>query len=434
MDEFEPYVLRVEWLARQVLNMNDLRSSREEILETLDGRVTKELRAVIPVATLRKMGAFFTSPALATKLLRPLGNQLKRRTTILDPACGAGDLLLACARDLPMGKDLETTLVKWGKILRGFDISAQFVRVTKARLLLLAVERGAKVGSYKPKMDSLFENIRVIETLGAKDAFLGANLIVVNPPYGTLPAPSTCSWAAGDVSQAALFIEKLVVDAVSGTDILAILPDVLRTGSRYARWRSHIEQHATVNFVENIGLFDEFTDIDVFITHMSVGENSRKRKRSWWRSRTRLVQSSEKIADFFDVNVGSVVPYRDAHKGPVYPYLDVHELPKWTTYQPGSATRRFSGTTFTPPFVVVRRTSRPGDSYRAVGTLIIGKSPVAVENHLMVLKPLDGSLTRCQELLRILRSESTNAWLNERIRCRHLTVTSLSELPWWKNE
>jgi len=37
----------------------------------------------------------------------------------------------------------------------------------------------------------------------------------------------------------------------------------------------------------------------------------------------------------------------------------------------------------------------------------------------------------CRELLRSLKDERTTHWLDERIRCRHLTVAALDELPWW---
>jgi hypothetical protein len=47
------------------------------------------------------------------------------------------------------------------------------------------------------------------------------------------------------------------------------------------------------------------------------------------------------------------------------------------------------------------------------------------------LIPHDLSLESCKELILRLRSMETDEWLNERIRCRHLTVSALNELPWW---
>jgi hypothetical protein len=86
-----------------------------------------------------------------------------------------------------------------------------------------------------------------------------------------------------------------------------------------------------------------------------------------------------------------------------------------------------------PPFVAIRRTSRPGDRHRAIGTLITALQPVAVENHLIALRPKDGTVKACRELLYSLKDDRTTHWLDERIRCRHLTVAALNELPWWHN-
>jgi hypothetical protein len=66
---------------------------------------------------------------------------------------------------------------------------------------------------------------------------------------------------------------------------------------------------------------------------------------------------------------------------------------------------------------------------RAVATLVRGEGTVAIENHLIVLLPKDGRLKTCAKLLDSLKHENTTKWLNERIRCRHLTVSALSQLP-----
>jgi hypothetical protein len=58
---------------------------------------------------------------------------------------------------------------------------------------------------------------------------------------------------------------------------------------------------------------------------------------------------------------------------------------------------------------------------------------VAIENHLLVLRPKDDSPKTCEELLGLLSLQRTNEWLNRRIRCRHLTVGALADLPWWRS-
>ena len=80
--------------------------------------------------------------------------------------------------------------------------------------------------------------------------------------------------------------------------------------------------------------------------------------------------------------------------------------------------------------MVVRRTSRPGDKYRAVGTVIRGHGLVAVENHLLVLRPKDRTVASCDRLLAVLKDAAANEFLDRRIRCRHLTVSALRDLPW----
>ena len=91
--------------------------------------------------------------------------------------------------------------------------------------------------------------------------------------------------------------------------------------------------------------------------------------------------------------------------------------------------RRFEGKTHKPPFVAIRRTSRPEHPYRAAATIIGGDGPVAVENHLIVCEPRDGRLTTCRTLLKQLKSDRVNQHLNTRIRCRHLTVGAVAAIP-----
>jgi hypothetical protein len=91
--------------------------------------------------------------------------------------------------------------------------------------------------------------------------------------------------------------------------------------------------------------------------------------------------------------------------------------------------RRFSGRCVEPPFVAVRRTSRPGEPTRARPAVVTGAEPVAVDNHLLVVRPHDGALDACHELAAWLRKPESTNWLDEHYRCRHLTVGALKSLP-----
>ena len=165
---------------------------------------------------------------------------------------------------------------------------------------------------------------------------------------------------------------------------------------------------------------------------MTITSSPNKQTNNQWWNLTGIVKSLRVIGDLFTVAVGPVVPHRNPKKGKWYPYIHPRLLPSWTTINVDNAIkkRRFNGTVFKPPFVVIRRTSRPSDSNRAIASIIKGKSYVAVENHLIVCKPKSGCLDDCHKLLKLLKLDFTNEWLNKRIRCRHLTVTAIREIPW----
>jgi hypothetical protein len=85
----------------------------------------------------------------------------------------------------------------------------------------------------------------------------------------------------------------------------------------------------------------------------------------------------------------------------------------------------------TPPFVVVGRTNRPrvGPGSRLYGTIVRGHRDVAIENHLLVLEPHDRTLRGCRAVVEVVESSRATKFLDERLRCRHLTVGAVREIP-----
>lgn len=435
MKAFEAYVSELEALVYRIASQSKSTASDQlRIHAALDGEPSAKLREMIPIRILRDNGAFFTNTKLAKKLIATIQNQLVDGAFVTDLACGTGNLLTACAYHLPITGNVDDTLELWGKYLAGMDLFDEFIRATKARLALVALERGTNSSSGKICLEEAFPQIKIGDAFEQTELVAKAECIPLNPPFTTTSASSDCEWATGKVSTAAVMLERCVRHAKSGAQIVAILPEVLRTGSHYLRWRRTIESMARVQSVEVVGLFDAWTDVDVFILRLTVGQSHDKPTDDWWRSNQKIKVRDTRVADLFDVRVGPVVPYRDPHLGKWYPYIHAHELPVWKAVHVDDSFshRRFLGTTFVPPFVVLRRTSRPGDKHRAVATVIRGKRAVAVENHLVVLKPKHDSLKLCMDALEKLRHSDTSVWLNERIRCRHLTVSSIGEIPWWK--
>jgi hypothetical protein len=78
---------------------------------------------------------YFTPPVLADRLIRPLGQPLP--TPILDPACGAGDLLLRAAARRPVATHSGKTARSWDRSLAGVDLDPVFIRIARARLAIL---------------------------------------------------------------------------------------------------------------------------------------------------------------------------------------------------------------------------------------------------------------------------------------------------------
>ncbi len=399
---------------------------RLQRLAALDGEASAELRRVITLKRLRDNGAFFTQSGLARSATRHLPKRLPN--VFFDPACGAGDLLIAAARRLPLRDSLSSTLHLWGRKLSGRDKHEEFIRATKARLVLLAMERLKIVRAPPSRLPRrLFPLISAGEGLNARRGYQRAECVLLNPPFCASPAPKGSKWAAGNVTSAAIFVQEALRLSKPGTRIIAILPEVLRTGSRYAKWRARVSEQCLIKSVDTCGVFAASVDIDVFILTGVKEKNPFRRVTDVWHRAKRTTDRT--VGDAFEVHVGAVVPHRHKKRGPLSPYIHAKSLPRWQEVTSLDEIRRFKGTLFAPPFVALRRTSRVEDAHRAVATIVLAGTPVAVENHLLVCKPKNGSVGRCRELARRLKSGEINTFLNERIRCRHLTVTAVRELP-----
>ncbi len=428
---FGQYARSLESLAGGLLKAQGAMRESCIVKQALNGQPAEKLRDSISLADRRAKGIFFTGAKLARRVSHQLLSEVPPNAVVADIGCGAGDLVLACARRLPLGSDIDETLQMWGDQLMGFDVHSEFIRITKARLVLLAISRGATIqDSLIPDMRDVFPAIREEDFLTCPHGIKRATHVIINPPYNELAAPSDCVWGNRKVSAAAVFVDACISNVCPGTRIAAILPDVLRSGSYYEKWRQHIDSMSEDLQITMHGQFDKWTDVNVFTLTLSKSNSKASIRRTWWKSVRRPHEG--KVGDRFTVHVGPVVPHRHPEKGQSIAYLHARSLPPWKTIKEINARRRFKGTLFEPPFVAVRRTSRPGDK-RAIATIVTGKHEVAVENHLIVLLPNKKTIAECKKLLGVLRNSLTDQWLNKRIRCRHLTVGALKDIPWWRD-
>jgi len=415
MAEFIDYVVTLEQMA-----LTGHPSPELEFAPALDGEAGRELTRLVSLRIRRSYGAFFTGSDFAVRLIQ----HVPSAKTYFDPSVGAGDLLLSAARRLPVRRSLRATLNCWSRLLGGHDLHGEFVRATKARLVLMARNLGVFTEALPPAcLRKIFPGITVADALKTSEAELPYGAILMNPPYSARRARRLCPWASGKINAAALFVERYLKRAKPGATLVAILPEVLRSGSFYDRWRTHIAAHASSLATESLGLFGANADVDVFLLCLTKKANGEKSVR--WRKAMAVGLS---LGDKFDVSVGAVVPHRDRKVGTLRRFLDAKTAPSRGIVRRVKQRRKFLGRVDHPPFVTVKRTSRPGDKQRAIPTLVIGTKPVAVENHLIVCKPKDGTIESCVKLHRQLQSPAVTRWLNSTMRCRHLTVEAVRSI------
>jgi hypothetical protein len=427
--QLSPFSSYQEYVSRLQMLMEDTGRGTEwdkQVFAALNGQAVVELQRLVSLEARRKYGAYFTGTKLSEQMLAKCAFQIGERT-FYDAACGMGDLLLAAAKKLPLAATLSETLIQWGEKLAGTDLHAEFIEGAKIRLVLLAYYRHQTTETLDGSLDDFFPQIQVGDGLVEENAFQRAMTILLNPPFGIVESPDDCTWAGGRISEAAMFIVTALERSQPGTELLAILPEVLRSGSFSALWRERVSELAEVHLVEPYGIFDESADVDVFILRLvRRAEDSPSRRKQW---PAHITTRSTTVADYFDVHVGRVVPHRDPEQGPEYPYIHPRSMPIWTVMRDFDEMRRHEAVAYQAPFVAIRRTSRPGHPYRATATVIAGRQIIAVENHVIVCIPQDRTLKSCLELMRQLKTSATNDFLNKRIRCRHLTVGSVEEIP-----
>ncbi|MEQ1852738.1 MAG: hypothetical protein ABMA01_14240, partial [Chthoniobacteraceae bacterium] len=121
--DYEAYVSTLQRLACEPRTADawDART-----VAALDGQASTELRRVIPLATRRQFGAFFTGSTLAERLIAHCG-PMDARSVLHDASLGMADLLIAGARRLPLGRTLPETLRRWGRQLTGTDLHREFI-------------------------------------------------------------------------------------------------------------------------------------------------------------------------------------------------------------------------------------------------------------------------------------------------------------------
>src|SRR5437867_9866073 len=110
---YRAFVSELRGLTRQARDGGDW---DERAAAALNGKASAELRRATSLETRRRFGAFFTGTELSARLLSHCAS-FDETSVAYDPACGMGDLLLAAAKKLPLGRTLADTLRGWSRQL-----------------------------------------------------------------------------------------------------------------------------------------------------------------------------------------------------------------------------------------------------------------------------------------------------------------------------
>lgn len=412
---------------RDYLELDDKSRDSDALREMVDlDLIDTVLRKCLPIEDMREAGSFFTGSTLAKATLDSFTIPVNSEAVVLDPTCGAGNLLIVCSRELEVKTTLSSTLEIWGKVLWGFDIHESFIEATKLRLIVEALYRGAR------KDCSIEHAFNLLNRIQCKNAMLveadelkQVTHVIMNPPFSDWASPRENYWKKGKVNAAGVIFDKYLRTLPKGCLVSAILPDVLRSGSRYGGFRYFANSRLTAS-CKIWGRFNTKTDVDVFLLIGSISELTKSEIQ--WHEK---LNEYTKLSDKYDVRIGPLVAYRDPEEGDEYPYFHPKNCPTWGKIDTKDVKerRKFKGRVCKAPFVAVKRTSSPSDRFRAAATIINVKGAVAVENHMIVITPKSGKLKDCKELIKVLRSQSTNDFLNDRARMRHLTVGAVKDIP-----
>ncbi|UVL97983.1 N-6 DNA methylase [Pseudomonas atacamensis] len=402
--------------------------SSNRAIEFVEGEADVAVEKLVPYETRSEQGIFFTADDITVKIVNSLAAEVAVEKSFFDPSCGAGNLLLGIAKSYPIKKNLNRTIEYWSKKFGGCDLHDNFVIAAKLRLIALAAIRHGLPSISEGQLASFVSKFDKFYTGDYLEADVGGDFdcVVANPPFGHVVASRSNKWSSGRTQLAAIFVDKIISSGKKGQKLVAVLPDVLRSGSRYERWREKLAKETSCGAVELHGRFSKSVDVDVFILNLNNKPSDVGQIIEWVPPVTDT-EGSVRLGDLFLVRVGPVVPHRLEEGDEDFPFLCAKNAPAFGVTCPEERIK-FGGTKFLPPFVVVRRTSNPCDKNRLITTLVKGIEPVAVENHLVVMKPFKGGVSSCLKLIKALKDPKVTSRLNNVIRCRHLTTKSISSM------
>lgn len=209
--------------------------------------ITSIYPALLPDGRRSTLGAYYTPPALADRLVI-LADEAGidwRSARVLDPAAGGGNFLLRCAlrmREAIAGTEPALALAQIGNRLLGLEIDPVAAALAQASLDILFADLSAESGHAIPVM------VRVCDTLNEvpEEKF---DLVIGNPPYGRVKLTPTqrkefARSLYGHANLYAVFTDIAIRWAKPGGLIAYLTPTSMLGGQYYAALRALIAETA----------------------------------------------------------------------------------------------------------------------------------------------------------------------------------------------
>jgi len=234
----------------------------------------------------RSLGSFQTPRAWADALADDAvttwaaADVERQPPSVIDPACGAGSLLLALLRRLSMRGYSGVTLIREGMVF-GVDIDERAVRACRCALCLLEPD-----AALRPS-DSALQNIQVANALRLENLPRAFGIAVLNPPFINAVEDGVHAdmkrWLAvaypevgGTANLAGYFLALATrLTAVDGV-VSALVPRALLQARPMKAWRASFTPSVTttarvlrrLRMPASAGLFE---GADVFVALLTVG-------------------------------------------------------------------------------------------------------------------------------------------------------------------
>lgn len=399
-------------------------ANQPSVVDVTGEWTTAAIYEVLSRSDRREHGIFFSGKDWARILVSQVDTN--RWNRFIDPSVGNGDLLVEVCLTLPLGESPIQTLEQWGARLGAIDLRLSFLRIAWHRIQSVAFQRH---GQDLPRDHSIVlpASFKHGDALKVDLELRRGDCLLMNPPYQRIQVPVGSGLGRGKRSAAALHLERMLSMSPVGVGVVALVPDVMRSGTLYKAFRKALSSRVDLKRFAAFGNFGAHADVDVAVIVGITRDSSPPEVEASPSNCQR-----ETVGDLFDVSVGPVVPHRNLETGKALPYLTPHNAPAWEEIGRPSEQAQYAATPRRGPLVLVRRTSSPSDRARARATIVNYAGEMLIENHLLICVPKDGQIDTCRRLARSLSDARTSEWLNEQIRCRHLTVASVSRLPWFE--